>query len=78
MPLVEKLLLLEAALFMVTARLAVLCLPFQVIAPLLGREQCESPQEVAAGQEYTEQRIGTAVKTISRHSVWRSTCSSMV
>jgi hypothetical protein len=74
LPLVEKLLLLEAALHMAPARLAVLWLPFRMIAPLLGRQRCESPLEVAPKQEHTAQLIGAAVTTISRHSFWRSTC----
>ena len=70
----EKLLLLEAALLMAPARLAVLWLPFRMIAPLLGRQRCESPLEVAPRQELTAQRIGAAIATIGRHCFWRSTC----
>ncbi len=71
---VEKLLLLEATLFMALARPAVLLFPFRRIAPMLGCEQLESPIEITTMQDMKAKQIGWAVVTMSYHTFWQSTC----
>ena len=71
---VEKLLLLEAALFMALVRPAILLLPFRWIAPLLGHERLESPLEISPAQVFKARQIGWAVVTMSYRTFWQATC----
>jgi hypothetical protein len=70
----DRLLFLEAALWLGIARLAILCVPFRLIAPLLGKHMAESPQRIAPSHRDHVERISWAVKTASRHVPWESKC----
>lgn len=70
----EKLLLLEAAMFMALVRPVILLLPFRKIAPLLGYERFESPHEISPAQVFKARQIGWAVVTMSYHTFWQATC----
>ena len=71
----EQRLLLEAAIYLGTARLLVLILPFRWITPWLGVRQAESAAtSLSADEEHIAQQVGQAVRTCSRHTWWRSNC----
>jgi hypothetical protein len=70
----DRLLLIEAALWLGLAWLAIAALPFRWLAPYLGQQQWESPtMDVPDPHEYV-QRISRAVLTMSEHAPWQSTC----
>jgi hypothetical protein len=69
----DRALLAEAAVLLAVARLAVVVLPFRVIARRLGAHMAESPptQVVADAQL---RRIGWAIGAIAARTPWRSKC----
>lgn len=66
--------LIEAAVWLGLARLAIAALPFRWLSPYLGQQQWESPSTEAADQREPVRRISWAVTTTSRHAPWQSTC----
>ena len=70
----DRLLFLEAALWLGIARLGILIIPFRRIAPFLGKHMTESPQRIALAHRGLAKRISWAVKTASRHMPWKSRC----
>ncbi len=72
---VDRLLILEACLYLGLARAALLSIPFKRIARRLGRQL--SPAELASTPETPSpaaRRIGLAVERTARHTPWNSTC----
>jgi hypothetical protein len=57
------------------ARLALLMLPFGRVAPLLGRRMAESPSVTMPPAQHAQaQRLGWAVRTMSRYVPWECAC----
>jgi hypothetical protein len=74
LPLADRIYLLEAAVWLGCARLAILILPFRRIAPFLGRNMAQSLEtEDFANRELLD-RISWAVTTASRHLPWDCLC----
>ena len=69
----SRLLLLEAALWLGLARLALLIVPFRRLAPILGRKMAESPLEDSSDPEVLE-RVAWAVRVASRYTPWQTKC----
>jgi hypothetical protein len=67
-------LLLEAAVWLGVARLAILTLPFRRIAPYLGRHMAQSPHGLESQRQDLVERTSWAVQTASRHLPWECTC----
>ena len=68
--------LMEAAVWLALARLAILVLPFRWLAPHLGRHMAQSPPEAAAPAMLLN-RISWSVRAAGRHLPWESTCLTM-
>jgi len=66
--------LLEAVFWLGLARLAILLLPFRRIAPVLGRQMAQSPQEAETAPAPLLERISWAVAAASRHLPWECKC----
>jgi Transglutaminase-like superfamily len=73
-PLGEKLLLIEAALLLALARIAIRIMPFRNIAPHLGHARAESPPQVTPEQAALAKKIGWAVVIMSRSAFWDTKC----
>jgi hypothetical protein len=63
-------LLLEAAMLLAIARLAVLLVPFRYIAGRLGEQMAESSREVAAAHVSMIEDISWAIAAAARHLPW--------
>jgi hypothetical protein len=74
----DRLLFLEAALWLGIARLAILLIPFRQIAPFLGKHMTESPQSIVPAHRGLAERVCWAIKTASRHVPWESKCLAQV
>lgn len=71
----DRLLLVEALLYLGGARLALLTIPFRQIAPRLGQQlPADDALPWRAPVSPTARRIGWAVETMSRHTPWESAC----
>lgn len=70
----DRLLLVEAAVWLGMARLSVMLVPFRRIAPFLGRHMSESTQSIEPGYRNLAERISWAVGTASRHVPWKCEC----
>lgn len=70
----DRLLLIEALLWLVLARLAILALPFRWIAPHLGQHMAESAPTEAPEQADRLRRIAGAITAASRRTPWQSAC----
>jgi hypothetical protein len=70
----DRRLLLEAAVWLGVARLAILVLPFRRVAQCLGRHMARSPEEAGAAPADLLDRISWAVATASRHLPWDCLC----
>ena len=70
----DRLLFVEAVIWLGIARLAVLVMPFRWIAPFLGRHMAESPQTTESEQKEIAERISRVVQTVSRHMPWECKC----
>jgi hypothetical protein len=70
----DRLLFLEAALWLGIARLAIRLVPFRRIAPFLGKHMTESPQRIAPAHRRFAERISWAIKTARRHMPWEGRC----
>lgn len=70
----EQVLLLEAMVFLSIARLVIWCVPFGRIAPLLGQRASTPPAYRSGARRGAAQHVGQAVRTMSRHTPWPSTC----
>ncbi len=70
----EKTLLLEALGWLALARLAILLLPFKVIAPYVGHPQQETPADIEPAREAQAGQVGWAVRAAAAHTPWESTC----
>ena len=70
----DRLLLIEALLWLGLARLAILALPFRWIAPHLGQHMAESAPTDAPEQANRLRRIAWAITAVRRHTPWESTC----
>jgi hypothetical protein len=71
----DRLLLMEAAIYLGAARLALLTIPFRLIAPYLGKQV--APEQVAPSLLLAPsgaRRIGWAVELMGRHTPWDSAC----
>jgi hypothetical protein len=66
--------LVEAACWLVCARLAVLLVPFRFLAPMLGVARGDPPTAEAPSNREVARRVSWAVTTVGRHTPWRSTC----
>jgi hypothetical protein len=62
----------EAAAFLALARLAVIALPFRLLAPRLGLRRGETPASVTLHP--AARRVGWAVGAVARRTPWRSEC----
>ena len=69
----DRLLLIEAAWWLVVARLAVLLVPFRWMAPRLGETMASSPDEDPVDAELPR-RVGWAVGVASAALPWKSRC----
>ncbi len=71
----ERLLLLEAWIYLGAARLALRLFPFRLIAPRLGEQaaQDDAPSSAAPGLAAARQ-VGSAVELAARHTPWESAC----
>jgi Transglutaminase-like superfamily len=70
----DRLLLIEATVWLGLARLTIGVLPFRWLAPYLGQQQRESPTtDVPDAREHVR-CISRAVLTMSRHAPWQSSC----
>jgi hypothetical protein len=70
----ERLLLLEAWLYLGGARAALLLLPFRRIAPHLGRQVPPDDPPVAGTPSDSIAQVASAVETMSFHTPWESAC----
>jgi hypothetical protein len=70
----DRLLFLEAAIWLGIARLGILIIPFRRIAPFLGEHMAESPQRMAPAHRDHVERISWAIKTARRQVPWECTC----
>lgn len=70
----DRLLLIEATVWLGLARLAIAALPFRWLAPYLGQQQRESPTTDVPDPHEHVRRISRAVATMSWHAPWQSTC----
>jgi hypothetical protein len=71
----DKLLVLEAWLYLGLARAALLGIPFRLIAPRLGRQLSPGDSTMTADVPAAiARRIGSAVERMVRHTPWDSTC----
>lgn len=72
----DRLLLIEAWLYLGAARLALLAIPFRRIAPHLGKQisptSVQQPDPEAVPPQ--ARRVAGAVETMSRHTPWESAC----
>jgi hypothetical protein len=74
LPFAEQRLLIEATLLLAMARLALLLLPFRWLAPGLGRERSESPEEIPPAHAERARQVGLTVARMSRHVFWKAAC----
>jgi hypothetical protein len=70
----DRLLFLEAALWLGIARLAILLIPFRWIALLLGKHMAESPVSMEPTHRSLAEHVSWAIRTASRHVPWKSRC----
>ncbi len=70
----DRLLLLEATVWLALVRLALLTVPFRRIAPRLGTLQHESATAVPSPTVQSASRIGWAVRAMARRTPWESAC----
>ena len=70
----ERLLAIEASLWLGLARLAILALPFRWIAPRLGRHVAETAPAGAPEQADRLRRIAWAITAVGRRTPWESAC----
>ncbi len=63
----------EALVWLVLARMAILVIPFRRMAPFLGQTMVETPFD-ASPQPTLPVQISWAVRTAGRHTPWESTC----
>ncbi len=62
----------EAITYLALARVAVIALPFRVLAPRLGVRQAETP--AIAAPHPAPRRVAWAIAAASRRTPWRSEC----
>ena len=74
LPAYERWLVVEAALWMGLARLAISILPFRWLAPRLGRHMAESSRVASDTHLRRARQISRSVKRASRHLPWDCTC----
>lgn len=74
LPIQDKRLLIETTTLLFIARLLVLFLPFRVIAKRLGEHMTETTRQTSSLQEKTSEKIGRAIRKVSRHTPFRSLC----
>jgi hypothetical protein len=70
----DRLLLIEATLWLGLARLVMLAIPFRWLAPSLGQQMLESPTTDEPAQHEDARRLSRAVVTMSRYTPWESKC----
>ena len=70
----DRLLLLEALLWLGVARLAILTLPLRRIRPYLGQHFLQSNIKESPQTLKRARRIGWAVRTMSHYTPWTSNC----
>ncbi len=66
--------LLEAAIWLGLARLALLFLPFRRVAPFLGRHMAQTPEDAEAAPAEMLDRLSWALAAASRHLPWECQC----
>jgi hypothetical protein len=69
----ERLLLLEATIYLALARFLVSFVPFGRVAPFLGQHAATPPRYQTESCNQA-QRVGLAVRTASHYAPWHSTC----
>jgi hypothetical protein len=71
----DRLIFIEAWLYLGAARLALLTIPFRVIARRLGRQLKVSDLSlVGSVPPPVAFRVGTGIETMARHTPWESAC----
>lgn len=70
----ERLLLCEALLALMAARLVLALVPFRKVAAWLGPLGMESASTVSDSDDLAAERVGWAVETMARHVPWDSRC----
>lgn len=70
----ERLLLLEALLWLAWAKLLVHVVPFRYLAPRLGRAQTETPVTISAAERAVAVEVSWAVQATARHVPLRFVC----
>jgi hypothetical protein len=70
----DWLMLAEAAAALATARIAILLLPFKVVARRLGTRMRESPSFADDADRPTLRRVSWAIAAVSRRAPWRCKC----
>lgn len=70
----DRALLAEAGLLLALARIAVLILPFRVMAPRLGEPMAESDSADDPDRVELGRRIGWAIRVVSSRVPWRTKC----
>jgi len=71
----DQLLVLEAWFCLGVSRVALLGIPFRIIAPRLGRQLAPDDMlTISESASPSARRIGSAVERMARHTPWNSTC----
>jgi hypothetical protein len=70
----DRLMLIEALLWLCWARLLLVAVPFRWIAPHLGRQAAESPMSTSEQERPVVQRISWAVQAVERHAPLAFVC----
>lgn len=70
----EQRLFIEVVCLTAIVRLAILLLPFRILAPILGKHMQESPMQEGDIKMKAAQRIGRIVMTVSQYTPWKSKC----
>jgi hypothetical protein len=74
LPVKEKAMLGEALYRLLQARLMLWVLPFNKVAPRLGKHMLETPVEVQPEYTETVQQVRQSIRRLSRRTPWESAC----
>jgi len=70
----DRLLFVEAAIWLGVARVALRVMPFRWIARFLGKHMAESPDRISLVKKDIVERVSWGVRTASRHMPWECKC----
>lgn len=70
----ERLLLVEALIWLAVARAAILSVPFRHLAPLLGSARSDPARDLPPGEAAYALQIGWSVRAAARRTPWDSNC----